>query len=501
MKNAALFLIVLAATAVPALAVDLVADSVVVTPVEVASGGNVRVIWAGHVTGSGSVGGPFTVGFYLSPDSTVTTADVLLGEATESTAVNPGDTFGEASPGRRVTIPAATAVGSYFLGVLVDSGGVVPESNESNNAFATPLAVSEVGIPNLTVLSCVASPAVARPGDVVTLTWRGANNGTSVSVPFRWAAYLSTDDAIDPADDTLMAGPFGAAGWRAGYSSDDRVQSVTLPSNLPLGTYSLGIYLDVDNAVQESDENDNGASTSITVSTFPGVTLWLVPAAASTPGAGSSDWRSEIQVVNPTTATRTATLFYVAKGSSWPGVELSAPVAIGPHESHLFEDPLLDLNPTSGLLVVVLDGLGPLVTSRTYNLGEADATYGQGIPGTLLDGVSAPTDLILPMVHSVPGRFRTNLGLVQASAGWFQVQVTLYTPDGQVAAVKRYSQPAAYTQVNNVFADLGLGDLSVQGAWLDVKLTGGTPTYWTCYASIVDDQTGDPTFISPVEPE
>jgi hypothetical protein len=125
--------------------IDLVADSLTLDTASVAPGGTVEADWNGHVAGTGTIGGPFTVGFYLSTDSTITTGDTLLGQATVSTAVNPGDTFGQSSPGKQLTIPAGTADGSYYVGMVVDAGGNVGESNEGNNTAWDSLAVSSGG--------------------------------------------------------------------------------------------------------------------------------------------------------------------------------------------------------------------------------------------------------------------------------------------------------------------------------------------------------------------
>ncbi len=125
--------------------VDLVADSASVDPATVQAGDTVEVDWAGHVAGTGSVAGPFNVGFYLSNDANITTGDVFLGQMTESSASNPGDSFGESSPGRQLTIPAGTSDGSYYLGIIIDSGGAIGESNESNNVTTAPLTVTSGG--------------------------------------------------------------------------------------------------------------------------------------------------------------------------------------------------------------------------------------------------------------------------------------------------------------------------------------------------------------------
>lgn len=126
-------------------AIDLVADSLTPDPATVAPGATVETDWSGHVSGSGTVGGPFTVAFYLSNDTNITTGDTLLGQTTVSTAVNPGDTFGQSNPGRNLVIPGGTADGSYYLGMIVDSGNAVGETNEANNTAWAPLTVASGG--------------------------------------------------------------------------------------------------------------------------------------------------------------------------------------------------------------------------------------------------------------------------------------------------------------------------------------------------------------------
>jgi len=138
------------------------------------------------------------------------------------------------------------------------------------------------------------------------------------------------------------------------------------------------------------------------------------------------------------------------------------------------------------------------VTTRTYNLAADGGTFGQGIPGILLNEAAPATKLILPMLLSDPGRFRTNLGLVQTSAGSFAARVQLHAPDGTILATKGYGVVGAFTQINNLLNDMGIGSTVVDGGWISVELLGGSPAYWTTYASIVDGSTDDPTYIMPV---
>jgi len=194
-------------------------------------------------------------------------------------------------------------------------------------------------------------------------------------------------------------------------------------------------------------------------------------------------------------------LHYVAQSTSWPGVPLlPAAITVQPGRTLYLEDPLAPRSPTSGMVYAVIDGPGAIVSSRTYNRDPGGATFGQGIPGVLVNGEEAPSELILPLVHSSPGRFRTNLGLVQTSAGSFTVRVSIHAPGGAVLAAENILVATGFRQINDVFRQLGLDNAVVEGGWIEVELMSAAPAFWTCYASVVDDRTNDPTYVLPVAP-
>jgi hypothetical protein len=225
---------------------------------------------------------------------------------------------------------------------------------------------------------------------------------------------------------------------------------------------------------------------------------WLVPAAASAPGVGTSNWKTQIVVTNPTSTPQSAQIYYVAKGDTWPGSSISGPHTIPAGGSLAIDDPLASLNPTSGLLYVTVGAEGMPVATRTYNLAADGGTFGQGIPGILLNDAESAQTQILPMLLSDPSRFRANLGLVQTSSGSFAVRVKIHAPDGTVLAIKGYNVTGSFLQINNLLADMGIGSTVVDGGWISVQLINGSPVYWTTYASIVDGSTDDPTYIMPV---
>ncbi len=227
---------------------------------------------------------------------------------------------------------------------------------------------------------------------------------------------------------------------------------------------------------------------------------WLVPAVASLPGEPPSNWKSQIAVTNPGTEARNASIYFVAKGEAWPGELHGGPYMVVPNGSLYIDDLLLPENPTSGLVYVTVDGPGTAVFVRTYNLVPDGATFGQGQPGILLDDAVWATELVLPLIHSSPGVFRTNLGFAQISAGTYTVEVEIYSAEGLLLATKSYSQSAAWRQINDVFANMGIGGQVVEGGWIRVILVGGSPAFWTTYATVIDSRTNDPTYVLPVAP-
>ncbi len=80
--------------------------------------------------GTGSAGGSY-VGFYLSTDANITTADTMLGTVYVS-----GLAAGaQQAVSGTFTIPVGLAPGTYYLGAIADNYRYVTESNETNNAL------------------------------------------------------------------------------------------------------------------------------------------------------------------------------------------------------------------------------------------------------------------------------------------------------------------------------------------------------------------------------
>src|SRR5439155_11254572 len=109
------------ASSPPPLLPDLTAGSLVLN----STGSNVT--FQINNIGSGNSGSS-TAGIYLSTDSTITTSDSLL--ATASTSALSANTS-IINSGITITLPSNLAAGTYYLGVVADSGNAVAEGNES----------------------------------------------------------------------------------------------------------------------------------------------------------------------------------------------------------------------------------------------------------------------------------------------------------------------------------------------------------------------------------
>ncbi len=481
--------------------VDLVADSVSTVYSTVAVGGQLGYYYQGHVAGSGDVGSSFNTGIVLSTDATITIGDRLLQTVPEALSLSAGDTFGTVYFSREVIIPADVIPGSYWLGTFVDNGMSVPETNESNNTAATPITVVAASSkPNLVTSDCSVSPATASPGDTVTLTYRSRNTGSTGAAYFSWATFISDDATYDHGSDQMVTGLDVPGGWEAGYDSGTVTTDITLDASLSGGVHHVGFVVDPGDGVPETNETDNWCTAAVTVQGGGGGSgiTWLIPAAASAPGLNESDWRTQISIVNAGTQTRTASVYYVASGATYPGVLLTGPITLQPNRGRYLDDPLAGLRPTAGMLYVVTDGYEVVITSRTFNQKTGGERFGQGIPAKVVGGPHCVSEWVLPLANTGPGEYHTNLGLVQTDDETYTVEVTLYSSGGTVLATKQYTQNIAYRQITDIFGNMGLSpDFSAEGAWIRVKLVDGCPDSWTTYASIVDDTTGDPTFVGP----
>ncbi len=239
-----------------------------------------------------------------------------------------------------------------------------------------------------------------------------------------------------------------------------------------------------------------------------GGTVVYVPATAHATGANGANWRTDLEVHNPggTTASFTIQLLRRDADNASPA---SRSYTLGAQTSRRFVDVLVSEFATEGaaaLRIAVASG-ALVVTSRTYNLVGANpwqlpqgASFGQYVPGwdeagAIAYGQEGRLIHLTQQASSSLDGFRTNLGLVNATASPIAVRVDLYRADGTWLGKKDgadTSLPAyGFRQLNEVFASFG----TVADGWALVKTTtpGGR---LLAFATIIDNHnSGDPVFI------
>jgi hypothetical protein len=228
-----------------------------------------------------------------------------------------------------------------------------------------------------------------------------------------------------------------------------------------------------------------------------GGVAWWVPAAAHVGGVAGTDWRTDLEVHNAGAQTLSLSMTALKRDQANPSPSPHGFQLAG-GRSQRFEDVLagvfgmdgaaaLRLVPTSGAV---------MVTSRTYN-NQPGGTYGQFIAGVVDDdavpyGRSARLVQLSQSASSATG-YRTNLGVVNATASSLAVEVVLYRGDGTklgstVVTLAGYE----YRQVDRIFTTVTSGEVSDGYAVLRTPTPGGR---FFAYASVVDNRSGDPIYV------
>jgi len=219
----------------------------------------------------------------------------------------------------------------------------------------------------------------------------------------------------------------------------------------------------------------------------------IVPAAAHVAGAQDTNWRTDLEVHNPTAGSVTYLIELLERGQGNPTPQqVSSSLASG--ESVCFEDvveSMFSYEGSGALRVTPLSGT-LLVTSRTYNLVAA-GTYGQFIPGETEDRQipSGRAGHLIQLRHD--SAYRTNLGLVNVVDSPITVEVALHAGAGtllgtRTVELKRWE----HHQSDGIFATVTDDQVADGYAVLHTTTPDGR---FLAYASVVDNATGDAIYV------
>jgi hypothetical protein len=244
-------------------------------------------------------------------------------------------------------------------------------------------------------------------------------------------------------------------------------------------------------------DNESGDPTTIPVETLATGKIstdrrYLVAGVAETEGANSTTWKTDLALLNLSGAAVSSELVYRHGDGS-----AAAPVILGDGELREFANIAADLfgaPGSAGAVDVAADG-ELVVTARTFN-DAPEGTFGQFLPGLETGHAMVPgDDGFLSQLKSTD-RFRTNIGFTNYSDQVCTVRVFLHDEDGERTGMLTTTVPAGgWTQVNRVFQTSGVGACPLGYAMVEV-LNAGCRVW--AYASVVDNDSGDPTTVPVV---
>jgi subtilase family serine protease len=191
---------------------------------------------------------------YLSRDSTITASDTVLLAGLPCPALTSGSVF-------TITLPAlatTTTLGTYYVGVICDVGHKVVESNESNNVRALPgTLLVTTATADLRVEGLDFSPIVLWRGDPIRFSGSIVNDGLATTQNFQVGFYIRQADssASRPLCAAVSVPPMAGNGDRFPLNTLAR----TVLGSVTSGTYTVGINIDEQKRIPETDKTNNTA--------------------------------------------------------------------------------------------------------------------------------------------------------------------------------------------------------------------------------------------------
>jgi hypothetical protein len=408
-----------------------------------------------------------TQGYLFEVDSSGNVVWEYISPVTASGVVS---AIGDAWPMTNAVPRARRYAGSFagFTGHDLTAGNTIaanpaPTISESGRTPLFPTAKEAVWI-----TSRVGDDRAVRSVVLTYLVGASAASGVTVTM---------LDDGAH-SDGAAGDGLYGAeipaepAGTTVSYhvtATDDFGRSSVIPTTAP--------------SVPESYTVAEGACT--------GSNVYFVPAGAHAAGEKGAQWVTDLALQNAGEAAATVRLDLLERDldNSSPS---SVTISVALSEQLALPDLFLAKFGRDGVAAALrICSDQPLrVMSRTYNLSST-GTFGQGIPGYPVGSALGPDEAGQLIFLSEGTKFRTNIGFVNTEATTVSVEVELRDASGSLLGTKVYTLlPYEYVQRSKIFTEVTANEVAFGSAV--VRPTGG---HLFAYASLVDNATGDPTYI------
>jgi PKD repeat protein len=269
----------------------------------------------------------------------------------------------------------------------------------------------------------------------------------------------------------------------------------------PRHSYSQADTYTVSLTVSNASGSDTTTQSLIVVTadqsppvTNPGAYIYVIPAAAKAAGALGTNWVTDMVMNNAEASWATTYLYFLESDRNNSGA-VGVKVEVQTGTSRRLDDVVattLGRQSVTGAIVVG-SNQHLVVTSRTYNDQRDDGTFGQYIPGLVLETALAQGDPARLVQLASNNLYRTNIGMVNLANRWITVDVTVYSGIGLVLGSDSYNlKPFEHRQDNDVIGDITSAAVVDAFAVVNSDTSGAS---FFAYASVIDNRSGDAVYI------
>ena len=218
-------------------------------------------------------------------------------------------------------------------------------------------------------------------------------------------------------------------------------------------------------------------------------------------GGTVNGFRTDARILNASmTKEVTISATFLPAGNADNTIQAPVTFTIAPRQMKVIDDVVEALFSRTAIGAIRLTSDDEFeVTTRIYNR-TASGTVGQASPGLPLSRARSRGALI--QLKSNGSGFRTNLGAVNPNNAFVDVTWTLYGRDNKPVSTRTVTM-APYGVIGPTAIASGyffeIGNADVSDAWVTYSSAMETPVF--AYASVIDDETTDQSFVEAVADE
>ncbi|MBV8518549.1 MAG: DUF11 domain-containing protein [Acidobacteria bacterium] len=245
-------------------------------------------------------------------------------------------------------------------------------------------------------------------------------------------------------------------------------------------------------SVLDNQTNDPLLVSPVTLND-QGATKWVIPGVADLDN-GTANWQTDMRLFNASTTDVDALLSFYSQNGGTPRTQsITIPAGQVRELDRTLSSVFGASNDGGAVHVETASPARLIATARTYNQ-TTHGTYGQFISGVTPAEAAGIENRPLQLLQvEESDRFRSNIGLAEVTGNPVTIELSVLPPDAKVTAVTELTLgPNEFRQLNSLLQSVGLAN--TYNARVTVRVIGGTGRV-TAYASVIDMQTNDPTYV------